>query len=302
MPRIREMFSVLTVDLLDLLVLSKPYFDRNGLILAFEENQIGEAATPVGFVHAGFGPNSALSDLDPEQGIVCQLKVLPSDRAEEISQGLLNAAVDYLKREGSKMIHIGSRFPHAPFYLGLYGGSRMPGVIQEDVLARNAFLNFGFRDVDEVYILERKMAGFRPPAGRNQMDIRRNYHVKAIPDPLESSWWECCLFSLAERDRFTLYSPKRREIAGCVSFWDMQPMSTERGTTCRGLYDLYIEPQYRRTGLATFLIGESLKGLAQRGVGQVEVQVLASDQASFQLFQKLGFEKKATAFQMSKSL
>jgi ribosomal protein S18 acetylase RimI-like enzyme len=297
-PRIRGLFSSVTVDLFDLLVLSKPYFDRQGLILALDEDTANKSPQPLGFVHAGFGPNASLSDVDQSQGLICQLKVLPGERSAEVARGLLTAALDYLKRSGSKIAFVGSHFPHAPFYLGLYGGSRMPGIMHDDRLAREALLDFGFHEQDQVILLERKLAGFRPLAGRNQTDIRRNYQVKAIPDPLETSWWECCLFSLTERDRFTLYDPKLRQTVSSVSFWDMQPMSSEYGAACRGLYDLHVQLDLRRSGLASFLIGESLKSLMQRGVSLVEVQVRASDQASRHLFQKLQFTHAATAIQM----
>jgi ribosomal protein S18 acetylase RimI-like enzyme len=295
----RGVCSSVTVDLLDLSVLSKPYFDRHGLILAFDQNDPSQA---LGFVHASFGPCQRLSDLDQQQGIICQLRVLPIERDREVAQGLLQAGVDYLKQSGATAAHVGSIFPHAPFYLGLYGGSRVPGVLAEDQLFRDALLSFGFQVDDEVYLLERKLAGFRAIGGRNQTDIRRKFQLKAIPDPIETSWWECCLFSLTERDRFTIYDPAKKQIVSSVSFWDMGPIAMEYGVSCRGLYDLSVEPNYRRGGIATYLIGESLKALMQRGIGQVEVQVRKSDSASLALFQKLGFQQFASAFQMSRPL
>jgi ribosomal protein S18 acetylase RimI-like enzyme len=298
-PRIRGVFSSLTADLFDLIVLSKPYFDRHGLILAFDESQPG-VCKPLGLVHASFGPNESLNDLDQRQGLICQLKVVPCEEAAAVADGLLAAAMDYLKKSGSLIAHVGSVFPHSPFYLGLYGGSRVPGVLLDDTFARESFRRFGFQDDDEVALLERRLAGFRTTGGRNQTEIRRRFQLKAIADPIETSWWECCLFSHAERDRFSLFDPKTREIVSSVSFWDVQPLATETGMTTRGLYDLRVEPKFRRMGIATYLIAESIKSLMQRGVGQIEVQAQMSDPASVNLFQKLGFQQVASAFQMSK--
>lgn len=300
-PRIRGVFSSLTVDLFDLIVLSKPYFDRHGLILAFDESPSGDLK-PLGFIHAGFGPNESLNDVDQQRGVICQLKVIPNEDAIVVAKGLLVAAMNYLKDSGSLTAHVGSIFPHSPFYLGLYGGSRVPGVLQEDAFVKESLLSFGFQEVDEVALLERRLAGYRTTGGRSQTDIRRKFQLKAIADPVETSWWECCLFSHAERDRFILIDPKTTEIVSSVSFWDVQPLSTETGITCRGLYDLQVMPQFRRSGVATYLIGESIKSLMQRGVGQIEVQAQLSDQASVGLFQKLDFQQVALASQMLKAV
>jgi ribosomal protein S18 acetylase RimI-like enzyme len=65
------------------------------------------------------------------------------------------------------------------------------------------------------------------------------------------------------------------------------------------LYGLHTDPDLRRKGVATYLVGESLKHLASSGIARVEAQTKASDDASLKLFTKLGFEKVATSTLMT---
>ena len=269
-PPFRGLFSALTRDILDQRVFSKPYFEHAGLILAFDVAEDGSTELPLGFVHAGFAPNASLSDLNYAAGIIAQLKVLPGERAGEVGNGLLEHAFAYLKKSGASIADAGGAFPHAPFYQGLYGGSRIPGVMVNDTLTLKMLTDFGFHLTDEILLLERKLSGFRTIIDRDQMTLRRQYQIKAIPDPLETSWWESCTFGLAERDRFSVFHKSKREYVGAVSFWDMQPLASELGTPCRGMYDLNIKEELRRGGMATYLIGEALRHLMQQGVGRME--------------------------------
>lgn len=311
-PAFRGLFRSLTRDLLDYQVFAKPYFEREGLILAFE-NGAGErtgamtgamigamTGKALGFIHAGFAPNSTLSDLDLQQGVIAQLKLIPSSQQKQVAAGLIQHGLDYLRSKGARQIHVGSHFPHSPFYLGLYGGSRVPGILEHEHFAIDCLLEAGFHVDDEVLLLERQLSDFRPPVDREQLAHRRQFEIQAIADPMEANWWECCQFSMAEREKFILFPKMDRKMAiGSVAFWDMQPIASEVGGSARGLYDLQIDEQQRRSGLATFLVSESLKQLSQQGVGRVEVQVRTTDPASLNLFRKLGFSQIAKAFQMS---
>ena len=297
-PAFRSQLSAVTRATLEQHIFSKTYFDRCGLIMAVSE--LDGETKPLGFVHASFAPNEQLSDLDLSCGIVSQLKVVPGEFAEEVGQELLRRAMDYLSRQGASIAHVGSRFPRAPFYLGLYGGSRLPGIMDDDELAMKALADFGFNVDQAVVVMERGLAGFRTLIDREQMALRRQYQIKAVADPLETSWWESCTFGLAERDRFSVNQKQSRESCGGVSFWDVQPLASEWGVACRGMYDLQVAPELRRIGMATFLVGESLRHLMLQGIGRVQVQVRESDKPSLGVFQKMGFESVTKGYLMSK--
>jgi len=280
-------------------IFAKPYFDPHGLIFAFHRNNgVPEA---IGFVHASFAPTQDCSDLDLTQGIISQLKVIPGEFADAAAIGLLSRGCEYLATRGAKQMHAGSRFPESPFYLGLYGGSEIPGVLEGDLPFVEALTQCGFDQHDRVIVLRRKLSGFRPTGGRTQLAIRRKYQINAITDPKATSWWESCTLGMAVRERFSIYNKQDQVVCGDVSFWDMKPLCGE-GQQARGMHGLNVTEELRREGIATFLLGESLKYLMQGGVEFVEAQTKATELAALSTFKKLDFEAVQAGLLMSKTV
>ncbi len=301
LPVLRGVHSNLTAAEFELHVLSKPYFDREGLIVAVATGDNG-VEKMLGMVHASFGVNGELADLDSAIGIVSLLRVACCEQQIEIEDRLLSLALEYLKARGSSEVWLGSRFPQAPFYLGLYGGSRMPGVMEEDASIVAALDRNSFAKVKEIVVLQRELGVVQSVSGRKQLMVRRNYLINAIADPLEKSWWECCTLGTAERDRFTIGRKKDNHVAGTVSFWDMQPLGAYMHSNCRGLYDLRINSEDQRHGLASFLVCEAMKRLASNGVTLVEAQTESTNDASIALFEKLEFVAVTKGFQYCRKL
>ncbi|MFK7768226.1 MAG: GNAT family N-acetyltransferase [Mariniblastus sp.] len=299
-PPFRGQVSTVTRAMLDHHVFSKPYFDAAGVIVAVEVSN-GQV-NPLGFVHAGFSANEELSDLDHETGIICQLKIVPGENEKEIADELLRLGCEYLLAKGSKKIYAGTKFPNSPFYMGMYGGSQLPGFLVDDTLAVEALQRAGFEQYDKIIVMERKLLGFRTIVDREQMALRRQYQINAVADPLEKSWWESCTIGMAERDRFSVYHKSKQNVCGGVAFWDMQPLANHWGVLARGMYGLNVPEELRRKGIGTFLVGESLRHLMQQGIGIVEAQTRESDLAALNVFRKLGFEQVSYGMLMSKTV
>jgi ribosomal protein S18 acetylase RimI-like enzyme len=296
----RGQVSGITRAILDHHVFAKPYFESAGLILALDNS--GDQPRPLGFVHAGFTANEDLSDLDKSIGVISQLKVTPGEHEPTVANELLKRACEYLKSNGAVEVWGGARFPHSPFYLGLYGGSQVPGIVVEDESTVKAFHQFGFEDQDQIVIMDRKLSGFRAIVDRQQMALRRQYVIHAVADPLEKSWWESCTLGMAERDRFSVCHKSNQQECGHVSYWDIQPLANHWGVLARGMYGLRVSEDQRRSGIATFLIGESLRHLMQQGIGLVEAQCRESDEAAIGVFRKLGFAQVSQGLLMSMKL
>ena len=299
-PPLRGQVGSLTSDLLEQQVFSKPFFDRDGLWLAIDESN--EQPQANGFVHAALGPNEALDDVDPAAGVICQLKTVDHEQRGSVAAQLLQHACDYLKQRGAREVRYGGWFPNAPFYHGLYGGSRVPGVLADDVATLNALKEAGFEQHDTISVCELSLTGFKGIVNRQQMMLRRTYVIRNDGDPLARTWWENCTLGGSNRDRFTVASKISPEECGWVSYWDMEPLASQWNVTARGLYDLSIAPQLQRAGLATFLVGESLRHLMQQGVTMVEAQARQSDGASLGVFKKLGFQEVRQGILMQKTL
>lgn len=281
---------------LEQLIFSKPYFDPAGLILAVDGDR------PLGFVHAGFGPNATRQDLDQTTGVISALRVPEVDGSESVAAGLLERAFEYLQRRGARECFAGSVFPFAPYYLGLYGGSRIPGVLDDDTTTRQGLTAAGFEQLDEIVIFQRHLAGYRAIVDRQQMSVRRQYQLSSNTDPESTNWWDACTLGSTLRTRFALHDRKSNANVAEVTFWDMQPLASCWGVAAMGLYDLQVSAEARRCGLGTFLVCESLRALSQQGISLVEAQLRKSDAIGCNLFQKLGFEQVGSGHIFHKSL
>ena len=270
-------------------LLSKPYFDPAGLILAFR--QMEQQVEIVGFVHAGFSRNPTGSGIDRTQGVVSTLKILEAPDSDEIAALLLKKACEYLTDSGATNIHAGSCFPYAPFYRGLYGGSDVPGVLEHDVNFITACEKNNFVQLDRIVVWQRSLKTFRPIGGRDQLAIRRKYKINTVSDATPKTWWGNCSLGMSQRERMSIFNKVTQTVCGDVSLWDMQPLY-DGIARARGIYGLNVSEELRRSGIATFLLGEALKQSMQSGIELVEAQTRESESAAGGVFQKLGFEPK----------
>jgi hypothetical protein len=292
----RALFQPLTPSVFEQTVLSRPFFDRHGLIVATDHRH------PVGFVHAGFGPNATGAALDHSVGATCMLMVSHHDQRAQIAAQLLERSESYLRERGATTI-LGGGSPHlAPFYAGLYGGCSVPGVLASDSLMIEVCRSAAYVETSQRVILQRPLAGFRPIMDRQQIQFRRLHVVEPVMDPPPHSWWEAC--TEGQVDRFA-YVARPRSGGECVAtavFWDMEPLASNWGVHARGLTQLELPSDPEREALAIFLLGESLRLLLLDGVTLVEVHVHASDAPMLQILGKLGFQSIEQAVALQKSV
>jgi GNAT superfamily N-acetyltransferase len=273
----------MTSALLEAGVFSKPYFDREGLLVAVVGDRL------VGFAHAAFGPTAGRDAIDTSVGTTALVVVPPQPEAAAVAAGLLERCEDYLRRRGATTLLGGGSAEFRSFYLGLYGGSDLPGILDSSPGMQEAFRAAGYVPAERIALLRRPLAGFRPPINRLQLAIRRATVLKVIDEPARVNWWEAATTAGVPLRRYVLRN-KAGESLGSASFWDMEPLASTWGVTAAGLLDVTIEGPRRREGLATYLVAEALHDLACEGVGLVEAQVAETNPAAASLFEKLGFD------------
>ncbi len=276
----------MTAQLLEDLVFSKPYFDKEGLTIA--ESDDGRI---IGFSHAAFGPNEDHSDVDTEVGVTCLTMVSPEVEMSSTFAALLEKSEEYLASRGAKLMYAGSVYPLNPFYLGFYGGSELPGVVASDADVLDAYLEAGYQEVDRCIIMACDLESFRPPVDRQQMQVKRIASVRRRAVPPSPTWWEACTRPPTEATIFEVVCSTSGELFGSVMFWMIEPLSTSRGMAIAGLTRLNIVESRRRQGLATYLNAESLKALRDAGIKRVEVQTMQNNASAIGLYRKLGFEE-----------
>jgi ribosomal protein S18 acetylase RimI-like enzyme len=177
------------------------------------------------------------------------------------------------------------------FYLGLYGGADLPGILDSSPGMQDVFRRAGYAEAERIGVLRRPLAGFRPPVNRLQLAIRRSTTLRAIDEPSRRTWWEAATTTGIALRRYELRAPGN-ELLGSASYWDMQPLAMSWGVSMAGLLHVGIEGPRRRQGLAHYLVAESMHDLASEGVAVVETHVSDTNLPAMQLFGKLGFESR----------
>lgn len=262
--------------------LAKPYFDNAGLIVALDNDR------PIGFTHAGFGPTEDETRLDFSTGIVCALVLTPTGWQGEAPQGLLSQAEQYLRSRGAQVIWGGGSPCFSPFYLGLLGGSRQYGVPATDPAAQAAFRAAGYSEADCYSVRHRDLRNFRPPMNRKLMQLRRQLTVERSDDPPTATWWNACTLGACERTVFVAREKDGGPAVASVTFWNMEPLAHRWGVRAAGMLRLTVEPARRRQGIATYLLCEAFRQLAEQGVSLVEAQAPCHDTAARGLFETFG--------------
>lgn len=276
----------ISVTLLEMFVLSKPYFDRRGLIVALEDERV------IGFAHGGFGPTQLGDALSKDIGVISMLLVEEHPEQAQILAELIQHQEGYLRGQGAIDVRAGAHYPLSPFYLGMNGGSDIPGINSNDKLLCDCLLKSGYDEADRCYVYQLDLADFRPTVDRSIVQLRRQFNVIPQVNPKSITWWDYCAFGPADRIRFVLQPKPSGAACGEVTFWDMGPLSTRHSKTIMGMIRLRIAKDFQRRGLARYLIYEALKHLQSSGVQQIETQALRSEEPAQKLFEVLGFAKR----------
>lgn len=271
-------------DLLEQVVFAKLYFDYGGLFLAWDDGQ------PVGFAHAGFGPNARQSWISTDAGVTCMVLVRPGCVEADVAAGLLDRCEEYLRRRGAKTLYGGGLQPLNPFYAGLYGGSQLPGVLDSDTIARQAFAARGYQEVERTTILRRELSSFESLMDRRQMQVRRQMIVEVTSDAPTRTWWEACTVGEFDLTRFDVVLRAGGSPVASATFRGMESAGATSAGRTAGLIALSVDEPYRRRGLAVFLLSEAFRQFLRQGIMHVEVQARQTDAVALAMFQKLGFQ------------
>nr|WP_303652761.1 GNAT family N-acetyltransferase [Paludisphaera mucosa] len=272
-------------------------FDREGLIVAERDGR------PVGFAHAGFGPDEAAPDrpfqLDTEMGVIAMLAVGPADDRPEITEGLIVEAERYLRRKGAKVLYGGGRLPLNPFYWGLYAGSEASGVPSSHSQFSATLSTLGYEPISTAVHLHFDL-GRPDPRDPRAAVLRRQFDVAFEEDPLPSTWWENAALGAFHPMRAELRSRGDEAVVARAWTWDMSWFGREEGRARLGVFGVEVEPEHRRKGYARYLLGEVLRDARERGFQTVEVQTLTENEPALALYEALEFEpvEQSTLFRL----
>lgn len=274
----------ISVDLLEQFIFGKLHFDYAGLILAFDDDR------PVGFVHASFGPDADRQNMSTAMGVTCVVAVCPGCDEMAVAAGLLEHSEAYLRQRGAKVLYGGGIPSIGPFYLGLYGGCNLPGVLESDEASRTLYSDRGYQQVDRVLVFRQDLVAFRPIVDRQQMQCRRGSLMQVIMDAPTRTLWEAMTAGDFDQTRIELVPRGSAKAAAYALVRSVECWDASRPGRSASLADLFVDPPCRRQGLATHLIGEAFRVLSSQGISFVDAQAMESETALVALYRKLHFE------------
>lgn len=272
-------------DALDMLVLSEPYFDRRGLIVACEGSDV------VGFVHAGFGSNPAGTGLQKDAGVISAVVVRMDYRRRGIGRELVRRAEAYLREAGAKEIFAGESANRNPFYLGLYGGAEASGFLETDVNAAPFFQAIGYTPAEKHLIFRRDIsARSKDPFDPRGVAVKRTMKFGVMDHPPSANWWWMTRHGRFESLTFALIPNSGAPSPAFITCWGMELHGANRGQRTVGLTDVFVAEPDRRKGYARILITEVIRRLREDLVTNVEVTIRDDNAAAQGLFRGLSFE------------
>jgi len=273
----RGAVSLRTATPLERFVLAKPYFDRDGLILA-EENGVC-----LGFVHAG---------MVEADGVVCLLAVRQDRRRRGLGTELLRRAEDYLRGQGARTLYAGAAPPGCnPFYFGLYGGANCTGFLHSDAAAEPFFMKHGYRPAQTLPVLQRPLdVPLRISDPRFAL-IRTTCQIRLVTPRHLSCQQDECTVGVVEPVEFRLEEKSTGEVKGHTLMWEMEGFSQRWGVPAVGLLDYEVVPSARRLGLGKYLLATILKQLQDQYFQIVEVHIDETNTPAVDFLSQIGFEQ-----------
>lgn len=281
------LFHPISIHLLENLVFSRLYFEREGIRIAWDGNR------PLGFAHAGFGPTEDRSGISTDLGTIYQIRVRSDcENPKQVASTLLEHCEEYLISRGAKVLYGGGIQPLNAYYWGLYGGSELPGVLYKDWVSRVIFESHGYKEIDRTVSFSGQLHSVAPPMTRGLMQHRRKMTVHKTDDPATYDWWDASTKSYFQLSRFEL---QPRGGGKCLGFALVRDMRFSENCFCgapgAGLIELEIEEGHRRQGLVTYLLSEVFHDLGRRNIHLLEVQTMQHNSAAIALYEKLGFQE-----------
>jgi ribosomal protein S18 acetylase RimI-like enzyme len=274
----RSAVKLRTATPLERFVLSKPYFDPAGLIVAEQDGQC------VGFVHAGLVEGQA-------DGVISLIAVRPSHQRRGIGRELLQRGEEYLRGRGARAIFAGAAGGHNPFYFGLYGGAVCSGFLVSDAAAEPFLLSHSYRVAQTLLVLQRpldmslRLVDPRFALVRNSCQIRLQ-----TPRQLSCRAQEC-MVGVVEPVEFRLEDKVTGAVKCRTLMWEMDGFTNRWGVPAVGLLDYQTEASARRLGLGKYLLTTILKQLQDQYFQIVEVHIDEANEPAKSFLSQLGFDQ-----------
>lgn len=264
----RGAYPLRTPALLDRWVLSKPYFDPDGLVVAVEE----DTGRVQGYALAGFAPTENLDALSFQEGVICAVAVRPADRRKGVGTGLVRQCEAYLTRKGARLLRAGPVWPQCPYGFGLYGGTNCPGFLASDPDADPFFKAMGYSPAGRTLVFQRKLDQPLTIADARFGLLRRRYEIQVLRAAAVGSWWHDCVWGTLEPVEFRMVDKLANNMPTARAVvWELEGYGWRWGFPSAGVIDVQVRPDLRRQGQAKLLVSQILRFLQDQFFGICEL-------------------------------
>lgn len=265
-------------------VFAKLYFDPAGLIVAEDQGEV------IGFGHAGFCCRPDETGIATDCGVICTLAVKPARRHQGVASELLRRCETYLRDHGARRVLAGPHPGCNPFYLGLYGGSDLPGFLASDRAAEPFFLRHGYRPVQTILVFQRRLAQVARLFDPRFVAFKQRFDLVMDSPGCFGSWWRNCVLGELEPIEFQLREPGQTVPAAQALLWELEGFSVRWSASAVGLLDLEVRPELRGLGVGKYFLMQILRHLNEQCYQLVETHAPETNQAAVRLFRGTGFE------------
>ncbi len=272
-------------DLLEQANFCQPYFDPQGLILAFDGNQ------PVGMVHAGFGFNDSPAHIAWDIGVITIVLVRNDRRREGIGRELVHRAEQYLQSRGAHQLLAGQARDTDPFYFGMYGGARPSGFLESDPHVAPFFGALGYQPAERHGIFQRDLQRGSDPMHFKLLAIRRATELTIADQPQAPSWWWYTHLGRTESLRFNLSLKKGGPIIASLSVVGLDAYLPTWQARAIGMVDVKVRSEERGKGYGRALLIEVCRHMRQELVTLAEIHAPESNDFAVKAIRSAGFER-----------
>ncbi len=242
---------------------------------------------PIGFCHAGFGPNEEQTALDYTNGVIAMIAVRIAQRRQHVGSELLRRSEEYLVRHGAKELFTGGIKPLNPFtYFGLYGGSNSPGFLESDPAMRVFFEGRGYKKAKRCLVMHRKLDQPLNVVDTRFSSLRRRLDIQAMPRGAGSApgGRSACVEPGSEQFEYRLDEKATGLVVARALYWEMEGFGWRWNTPAAGIMDIQVRSDLRVKGSASNLIAQLLRYLQEQYFGVAEVQVGDDCDAAIKMF------------------
>jgi GNAT superfamily N-acetyltransferase len=264
-------------------VVSKVYFEPEGLVLAFEGQRLRA------FVHAGFKSSDYIRP-DHRAGTISMVAV--DDGAMKAGLACLKTAVRYLFAKGARLVEAFTiDFPKTPFYNGLYGGEKA-GMDEDHPLGMELMKRGGFNISNGAVIMTCDLAKAPPvppmPAG---YQIR----IGEWDSPMKGLAATAC-YGIPERIRRADLLDSASAVLGGITFWHLDRYNRASGDHMAVVSHVGLAPTAHGTGAAAALQGEVHRILQSEGATRMGLGTGGGAVQAVRFYRKMGYETIKPAY------